>query len=124
MLSLVQVAIKTVVFQDRAASRAQQRAIAEAAITFSLSHPNVVHTYYHEIKPLEIPGGGTLDLVDKQDRHDRIQDWKLFLVQEYCEEGSLRKAIDRRCFLTPGGKTKLVRDFVVRGVVLSKVSSC
>lgn len=38
---------------------AQRRAIAEAAITFSLSHPNVVATYHHDIKPLKIVEGGS-----------------------------------------------------------------
>jgi serine/threonine protein kinase len=38
-----------------------------------------------------------------------LQDWKLFLVQEFCEAGSLRAAIDRRIFLTPDCKTKIVR---------------
>ena len=38
-----------------------------------------------------------------------LQDWKLFLVQEFCEGGSLRHAIDRCIFITPDCKTKLVR---------------
>jgi hypothetical protein len=53
----VQVAVKTVTFQERfeaAGGTAQQRAIAEAAITFSLTHDNVIATYFHEIKPLQV----------------------------------------------------------------------
>jgi hypothetical protein len=71
----MQVAIKTVVFQEappppdsssgggaaaeaprRArGSTALERAIAEGAITLTLSHAHVVSTYYHEIKPLQVP---------------------------------------------------------------------
>jgi hypothetical protein len=40
---------------------------------------------------------------------DSIQDWKLFLVQEFCEAGSLRKAIDSGMFLSAAKKPKLVR---------------
>ena len=48
-------AVKTVTFQERSSGgSAQQRAIAEAAITFSLTHPNVIATYFHEIKPLTV----------------------------------------------------------------------
>ena len=47
--------MKTVTFQERSSGgSAQQRAIAEAAITFSLTHPNVIATYFHEIKPLTV----------------------------------------------------------------------
>ena len=60
----MQVAVKTIVFhgQDEAAPAqpggphrtALERAIAEGSITLSLSHPNVVATYYHDVKPLRM----------------------------------------------------------------------
>ncbi len=51
-------AVKTVVFQDRAcgSEKAQQRAITEAAITSSVSHPNVVATLSYDLQPLHSHG--------------------------------------------------------------------
>lgn len=60
MCEHVQVAVKTIVFEDGSAggaggqSTALERAIAEGAIALSLSHPNVVATYHHDIKPLRV----------------------------------------------------------------------
>jgi hypothetical protein len=52
------VAVKTVIFQDRACGgeKAQQRAITEAAITSSVSHPNVVATLSYDLQPLHHGG--------------------------------------------------------------------
>jgi hypothetical protein len=49
------VAVKTVVFQDTACGgeKAQKRAITEAAITSSVSHPNVVATLSYDLQPLQ-----------------------------------------------------------------------
>ncbi|KAG2454955.1 hypothetical protein HYH02_000782 [Chlamydomonas schloesseri] len=105
------VAVKTITFQDRVAGgeKAQHRAILEAAISSSLAHPNVVTTYSYDIKPMTVqgasstdsPGSGTgangtpgLKIVDKRP----VLDWKLYLVQEYCDGGSLRMAILKRKF--------------------------
>ncbi|GIL77290.1 hypothetical protein Vretimale_3044 [Volvox reticuliferus] len=111
------VAVKTITFQDRVAGgeKAQHRAILEAAISSSLSHPNVVTTYSYDIKPLTVQvasdpetpdccqgpangqnggGGGGMKIIDKRP----ILDWKLYLIQEYCDGGSLRTAILKRKF--------------------------
>ncbi|KXZ48633.1 hypothetical protein GPECTOR_26g536 [Gonium pectorale] len=109
------VAVKTITFQDRVAGgeKAQHRAILEAAISSSLSHPNVVTTYSYDIKPLTVqdsssgdspscsgmgtpgtPGAGGLRIIDKR----TVLDWKLYLIQEYCDGGSLRTAILKRKF--------------------------
>ncbi|KAG2498355.1 hypothetical protein HYH03_003614 [Edaphochlamys debaryana] len=118
------VAVKTITFQDRVAGgeKAQHRAILEAAISSSLAHPNVVTTYSYDIKPLTVqhnssgdgpdsngpsangqgtPGGGGgggtpggFKIVDKR----TVLDWKLYLIQEYCDGGSLRTAILKRKF--------------------------
>lgn len=101
--------MKTVAFHTHAGERPQERAIAEAAITFSLAHKNVVATYSHEFKPLQIApwgvveatvsgrggirgggGGAHAGAVNRpgtvaQDADAwnlfTVQDWKLFLVQ-------------------------------------------
>ncbi|GFR41905.1 hypothetical protein Agub_g2695 [Astrephomene gubernaculifera] len=112
------VAVKTITFQDRVAGgeKGQQRAILEAAISSSLAHPNVVTTYSYDIKPLTVrtdcsgesprsgPGGvgtgigglpsSSIKIIDKRP----VLDWKLYLVQEYCDGGSLRTAILKRKF--------------------------
>ena len=106
----MQVAVKTVAFHTRAGERPQERAIAEAAITFALAHENVVATYSHEFKPLQIApwgvveastigrggvrGGNGNSRTAPQNRGGpaavrdtdawnlfTVQDWKLFLVQ-------------------------------------------
>ncbi|GIL63599.1 hypothetical protein Vafri_17636 [Volvox africanus] len=108
------VAVKTITFQDRVAGgeKAQHRAILEAAISSSLAHPNVVSTYSYDIKPLTVQGvsdpdtsdscqspsngqnGGGMKIIDKRP----VLDWKLYLIQEYCDGGSLRTAILKRKF--------------------------
>ncbi|KAG2440195.1 hypothetical protein HXX76_004307 [Chlamydomonas incerta] len=105
------VAVKTITFQDRVAGgeKAQHRAILEAAISSSLAHPNVVTTYSYDIKPLTVQGASSTDspasgnganstpgmkIVDKRP----VLDWKLYLVQEFCDGGSLRMAILKRKF--------------------------
>ncbi|KAI8469769.1 MAG: hypothetical protein J3K34DRAFT_512345 [Monoraphidium minutum] len=101
------VAVKTVVFQDKAAGgeKAQKRAITEAAITSSISHPNVVATLSYDLQPLAAPAGGGAALrvgaavgpaAGRGAAEGEVPEWKLFLVQEYCNGGSLRQAVDGR----------------------------
>jgi hypothetical protein len=102
----VQVAVKTVAFHTHAGERPQERAVAEAAITFALAHENVVATYYHEFKPLQIAPWGVVEATgalrggirggannvppqepglsirkSEESNPFTVQDWKLFLVQ-------------------------------------------
>ncbi|KXZ50680.1 hypothetical protein GPECTOR_15g364 [Gonium pectorale] len=81
----IPVAVKTLVVPEAAAGadgRSRQQAVLEAAISMSMSHPNVVATYTYEVQPLvqdpfdeeaqhargipsvhiELDGGGTLDM--------------------------------------------------------------
>jgi len=71
------VAVKTINFQDRiiGGDKGQNAAIMEAAISSSMSHPNVVATYYHEIKPMRVEG------MKVADSADMVMDWKLYIVQ-------------------------------------------
>ncbi|KXZ49740.1 hypothetical protein GPECTOR_19g191 [Gonium pectorale] len=113
------VAVKTLVVSDAAANRtegpAPQRAVLEAAISMSMDHPNVVATYTYVLKPLvhepqaaepgqrEQPGtengrpplagpdsarASGLDAMESEDAY------KLYIVQELCNGGSLRQALD------------------------------
>ena len=46
-------------------STALERAIAEGAITLTLSHPHVVSTYCHEIKPMHVSESEGSQLVNR-----------------------------------------------------------
>ncbi|EFJ48733.1 hypothetical protein VOLCADRAFT_90528 [Volvox carteri f. nagariensis] len=137
------VAVKTITFQDRVAGgeKAQHRAILEAAISSSLAHVSVDDEgggghkaaaqrrdnvlVRHKTVDLATRrmgdtgvqaapkldsldcasgqtaagsggggGGGGLKIIDKR----TVLDWKLYLIQEYCDGGSLRTAILKRKF--------------------------
>ena len=145
------VAVKTVVFQDRArgGEKAQRRAITEAAITTSVSHPNVVATLSYDLQPMTTrraaPGnfeirsaaaaagaaagaaadGSSAAAAPHGDgsgvdgsgagggggMEGEVTDWKLFLVQEFCNGGSLRQAVDARSVFwdAEANRPKLVR---------------
>jgi hypothetical protein len=94
--------VKTVIFQDRSSGneKAQRRAIMEAAITSTVNHPNVVATFSYDIQPLTAHGSVTQGgmMVSPEFREQMASDWKLFIVQEYCNSGSLRQALDKRHF--------------------------
>uniref|UniRef100_A0A7S3R8A1 Protein kinase domain-containing protein n=1 Tax=Dunaliella tertiolecta TaxID=3047 RepID=A0A7S3R8A1_DUNTE len=82
------VAVKTVLFTEHTGSEGKlpekARAIMEAAVSTAISHPNLVSTYYYDIKPvyhdLDTGEGGLLVTRATQ----ASEDWKLFLVLEYC----------------------------------------
>jgi serine/threonine protein kinase len=108
------VAVKTVTFQDRTSGsqKSQQRAMLEAAITSSISHPNVVSTYSYDIQPLNASSAQTRGgwHVASSVPLQMATDWKLFIVQEYCNGGSLRQALDNRVFWDGSSRQpKLVR---------------
>ena len=71
------VAVKTITFQDRVVGgeKGQNTAIMEAAISSSMMHPNIVTTYYHEVKPMKVDG------VEVANSTGMITDWKLYIVQ-------------------------------------------
>eukprot|EP00803_Ostreobium_quekettii_P009013 evm.model.scf_600EXC.1 EVM.evm.TU.scf_600EXC.1 scf_600EXC:18956-22639(+) len=101
----VPVAIKTVVFQDLedAGGRQKQRAVLEAAISSSVAHKNIVHTYTYSFKRLEAETLTPLERVEEA--HTRVDlgtvDWKLYIVQEFCDGGSMRECLDKRRVLDP-----------------------
>ncbi|KAL6763748.1 kinase-like domain-containing protein [Haematococcus lacustris] len=64
----------------------QNEGLREAAIAMSLNHSNLVATYTYGLLPLQPAVAQGLD-------------WQLMLVQEYCQGGSLRSAIESRWLL-------------------------
>jgi serine/threonine protein kinase len=88
---------------------------AEAAIACSLTHPNIVSTYAHEIKNLFTAS-----------RTHELAAYKLYLVQELCGGGTLRRMIDQggfrgfACDSRPGerwARTSYSLRSIARGMV-------
>ncbi|PNH09437.1 Serine/threonine-protein kinase ULK1 [Tetrabaena socialis] len=78
---------------------ARQRAVLEAAISLSMAHPNVVATYTYELKPLvhnpQTAGPsmkGSTCAGDGAESTD-ADAYKLYIVQELCNGGSLGNAL-------------------------------
>ncbi|KAG2494464.1 hypothetical protein HYH03_007516 [Edaphochlamys debaryana] len=106
------VAVKTVLVQGD--SRQSKQFLTEAAISASLQHANIVTTYLYELRPLDEvdPGSGGMEIHVRQDATRTTSDsshsgtvpgprmacWKLYIVQEYCELGTLKSAIDQGYF--------------------------
>ncbi|KAG2431199.1 hypothetical protein HXX76_009727 [Chlamydomonas incerta] len=109
----LRVAIKTLVVHDALAggqqARQRHRAIIEAAISKSLHHPNVVTTYEAEVVPLAVVPlavgvGHTTDGQPERpaaaagDDNSDSDVYKLLIIQEYCNVGSLSAALDAGVF--------------------------
>ncbi|GIL74765.1 hypothetical protein Vretifemale_4685, partial [Volvox reticuliferus] len=147
------VAVKVIEFQDRAAGneRLQARAMTEAAIAANIQHANIVTTYSYDIRPVAPndgsqdtpsstllgigpgpeggppPGAGALNPRRRSGSSDQSNGsqvprmWKLYLIQEFCEVGSLRVALENRMFHLSDGQPnmpmilRLMLD-VVRGL--------
>lgn len=108
------VAIKTVIFQDVAegAGKDKQRAIFEAAISSSIAHRNVVQTYTYSFKQLQTSNALNSIPIRGDDFSRVCVDWKLYIVQELCEGGSLRNSLKDRVL-----KSCTTHDQFVRGVI-------
>ncbi|GFR40598.1 hypothetical protein Agub_g1178 [Astrephomene gubernaculifera] len=97
-------AIKTLVVPATVISlvgRARHRAVLEAAVSMSLAHPNIVATYTYDIKalvqkpepnemsaPVGIAAAGDAE-------QGAAEVYKLYIVQEYCNAGTLREALEK-----------------------------
>jgi len=71
---------------DKKSDVQRKVALREAAINATLCHPNIVATYAHDMRPLnsqDSPTGGCID-------------WQLYLIQEYCNAGTLLTAIEEK----------------------------
>ncbi|KXZ54286.1 hypothetical protein GPECTOR_5g373 [Gonium pectorale] len=93
------VAVKTLVFSASNASR--RRALQEAALCQSISHPNVVATYSSELQPLgpisgTLAGGGSAEMGNPpseglaEREMSKLTEWRLYIVQEFADGGPLR----------------------------------
>ncbi|KXZ47118.1 hypothetical protein GPECTOR_38g356 [Gonium pectorale] len=102
------VAVKTIVVTDMEGGnqgRQRQQAVLEAAISLSMAHENLVATYTYMLKPLvQQPGDTSCDgghgVGPKQMPPAAVADdgadaYKLYIVQELCNGGSLRQALAR-----------------------------
>eukprot|EP00803_Ostreobium_quekettii_P007950 evm.model.scf_1330.3 EVM.evm.TU.scf_1330.3 scf_1330:17054-27691(+) len=93
----LEVAVKTIVFRGEGDKDFHQQAIREVAITSGLAHPNVVCTYSYDIKRLQ-PGSLEARVAGLKNKSgvnilDSYVDWKLFIIQEFCERGTLQTAL-------------------------------
>ena len=100
----MQVAVKKILFQDvlhrtQAGPAGLHRAYAEAAIAFTLNHPNVVSTYHHEVKEMRLQD----PMFEASSTPDDTRTWNLFLVQEFCNGGNLATAIQHKFFVSEDG---------------------
>ncbi|KAG2446238.1 hypothetical protein HXX76_000830 [Chlamydomonas incerta] len=103
------VAVKIVLFSTASVNR--RIALQEAALSKSISHPNIIATYAVDAKPMTVlgrvlsqpqthsgslvPGGHpSKSLAD-------IQEWRLYIIQEFADGGTLRRALDRGVFHDP-----------------------
>eukprot|EP00892_Ulva_mutabilis_P005445 jgi/Ulvmu1/3272/UM151_0020.1 len=80
------VAIKTVVFQNGEDDSYTKHVASEAAIASNLMHKNVVNTYSHDIRNITTGPGPEHSI------------YKFYLLQEYCNGGSLANAISAGLF--------------------------
>ena len=82
----LEVAIKTIVFESGVEDNQTARVASEAAIASNLVHSNVVSTYSHSIASVGDRVGNELEV------------FKFYLIQEFCNGGSLRQALQRQYF--------------------------
>ncbi|GIL59083.1 hypothetical protein Vafri_14038 [Volvox africanus] len=98
----LEVAVKTVVFS--ASSENRKRALQEAALCQSINHRNIVATYAVDVQPLGAVN--TPVLLTTNNRNSTLSnllDWRLYIVQEFCDGGPLRKLVQSQYLQTDNG---------------------
>ncbi|GLI62421.1 hypothetical protein VaNZ11_005043, partial [Volvox africanus] len=98
----LEVAVKTVVFS--ASSENRKRALQEAALCQSINHRNIVATYAVDVQPLGAVN--TPVLLTTNNRNSTLSnllDWRLYIVQEFCDGGPLRKLVQSQYLQTNNG---------------------
>jgi serine/threonine protein kinase len=80
-------------------------AIMEAAISSSLSHTNVVNTYTYSLVPVKDQGtqGSLCSTSSSSLSFAQTTAFEVQIVQELCDRGNLRSALNDRAFFLPGG---------------------
>ncbi|GBF88370.1 hypothetical protein Rsub_01082 [Raphidocelis subcapitata] len=120
------VAVKTMLLPAElsGAEKREKMAVMETAISSSLSHPNVVHTYTYTVGPVPRAGhaagslhgsatGGGADSARGENSGDGsgegagLHGWEVRLVLEYCDVGTLREALTRGALRRPDGRRDL-----------------
>lgn len=131
-----EVAIKTIMLPAgmTGAQKREKMAIMEAAISSTLSHPNIIQTFTWSIRPyrdqslltpresaMVLESAGSSERISAsssvQQRSssrtlDKVQSYEVRLVLELCDRGSLRDALEDGAFLIdsqpgPGGEVLL-----------------
>ncbi|GFR41530.1 hypothetical protein Agub_g2226 [Astrephomene gubernaculifera] len=99
------VAVKVVLFSTASVNR--RIALQEAALSKSISHPNIIATYAVDVKPMTVlrcegstcpntSSGCTAE--GKTKSLAEIQEWRLYIIQEFADGGTLRRMLDRGAF--------------------------
>jgi len=92
----LEVAVKRIIFQllsGPEGESSRRTALREAAFNATLHHPNIVTTYTYDMQPL---GEST------KSTGRGVYDWQLYIIQEFCDGGSLYDAIRARRFWNSG----------------------
>ncbi|PNW75394.1 hypothetical protein CHLRE_12g525400v5 [Chlamydomonas reinhardtii] len=111
-------AVKVVVFNGNHESR--KAALREAALCTSINHPNVAATYLVDLQPLVAMGDASAAAssgaaagvaaalgsqeptrLQQQQSAARLMDFRLYIIQEFCDAGPLRALIAARGLLHP-----------------------
>lgn len=134
----IDVAVKLVDFEDKVVDGVamQRRALTEAAICANIQHNNIVTTYSFDIRPamaavegqqgrvqssallglttngaaVAVAGPAAAPLVSlgPSSGGQAITLWRLVLIQEFCEAGSLRQALDSKVLAQADGQPNMV----------------
>eukprot|EP00879_Flechtneria_rotunda_P020363 GHRR01021415.1.p1 GENE.GHRR01021415.1~~GHRR01021415.1.p1 ORF type:complete len:591 (+),score=196.37 GHRR01021415.1:254-1774(+) len=121
-------------WQQRQRAHQQQHksphmAIVETVVSSTMSHPNVVQVYTYMINPLTVGdklGRKAGSSVSTQNdaaaseagegcpaKPNNISGWELKLIMEYCDQGTLRDALDRQWLIKGSGATFLQPSLVL-----------
>ena len=95
----MRVAIKTILFQA-STSIESEPVLREACIALRMSHANLVSTYHADVRPLSSPG------------HQLGCACQMYLIQEFCDAGTLYSGLANACF-HPNGHARKV-SFALR----------
>ncbi|KXZ56159.1 hypothetical protein GPECTOR_1g136 [Gonium pectorale] len=96
------VAVKIVLFSTASVNR--RIALQEAALSKSICHPNIISTYAVDAKPMTVlgrNGGSALPGGSKPKSLADIQEWRLYIIQEFADGGTLRRSLDKGAFHEP-----------------------
>ena len=110
------VAVKSMILPTNmnGSEKKERMAIMEAAISSSLSHPNIVQTFTYTLSPVREGSGMSTDRVTGSRASTRASPsgtlpsasasaFEVRIVLEYCDRGTLRDALSQRAFVLLNG---------------------